>query len=165
MFSALFSGWSVPRLINILRTAPSRITAVLYGRVRQVDLQLQGKITTEKLSGQVLNRRTGQLSDSVRALEPEIDGSVVRGGVEAGAGPSGPYAYAHEFGGLSPYEIQVGGRARALHWLSAGRDHFARSVQHPPAIQRSFMQSTMEENETWIKEQLEQAIQEELNKS
>lgn len=42
-----------------------------------------------------------------------------------------PYAALHQFGGrTAPHTIEPR-RARALHWISGGGDHFARRVHHP----------------------------------
>lgn len=42
-----------------------------------------------------------------------------------------PYAALHQFGGKTAPRVIEPRRARALHWISGGRDHFARRVNHP----------------------------------
>jgi phage gpG-like protein len=94
----------------------------------------------QKLSGSVLNERSGRLRDSVagRVIEGAgaIQGSVSCEGV--------PYAAVHEFGGESAYPI-VPSSAQALAFMVGGRLVFARYVNHPPAKERSFMRSSFDD--------------------
>ena len=110
--------------------------AGLAGEVASLTQQLAA-LVRQKLSGSVLNQRSGRMHDSITGRVDEragaIQGSVSCEGV--------PYAAVHEFGGSSAYPI-VPASAQALAFMVGGRLVFARSVNHPPAKERSFMRSS-----------------------
>jgi phage gpG-like protein len=154
-----FRGGTDQRVIQTLRSKPARVLEVLSVRLYQLMLQVSGKIVDTKLSGQLLNRLSGKLSGSVRALPTEVEGATLTGQVEAGAGPAGAYAASHEFGGSRPYEIRAV-RARMLAFVADDAQRFAKSVIHPPMPQRSYMRSTLEESSEEIVSSLEEALRE-----
>ena len=108
--------------------------------------QLAAYIKDTKLSGQVLNRRTGNLSASVHPLPTSETGETVTGGA-AGGGQAVPYARIHEFGGLIPAHQVVAKNARALAFNVGGVMRFAKSVQIPDVKmpERSYMRSSLAE--------------------
>ena len=119
--------------------------------------QLETKIRV-KLSGDVLHVRTGVLRSSVHAVPAELKGSTtIAGSVESSQGTSF-YGKIHERGGARPFVILAVNK-RALAFLAHGQQIFAQSVIHPPAMQRSFMASTLSEEESRIREELNAAIQ------
>jgi hypothetical protein len=66
--------------------------------------RLAAYIVTEKLSGQVLVRRSGSLARSVKRLPVTNSADVITGGVEAGGGLA--YAGVQEYGGRGWYTIR-----------------------------------------------------------
>jgi phage gpG-like protein len=108
-------------------------------------LHLLGYIKTQKLSGQVLHRRTGQLSRSMTSLV-EQDGKEIKGEVSTNI----PYAFTHEFGAtITPREanylvFQVNGR-----WVST------KQVTIPA---RPFMKPSLDENRDEYIKRLRQAF-------
>ena len=124
-------------------------------------LQLQSHIIGQKLSGQVLQRRTGMLASSVRVIPAKFSGTKIVGAIEAGRSAA-LYAGVHEYGGSHAYQI-LSVKARALSFVLDGRRVFAKSVLHPPARQRAFMRPSLDENAASIQEELSEALNREIN--
>lgn len=114
--------------------------------------QLLTNLIREKLSGQVLNRRSGRLYNSVRGELVEsptrIGGEVATRGV--------PYGPIHEFGGIikhpgsSKYQSWIGGDGNRVH------THFTRP-HDIPIPERSYMRSSLAERTAEIIERLTRA--------
>jgi hypothetical protein len=150
------------RLVEGLKTKPVTILNVLSSKLTQLMFQLQRYIVTQKLSGQILKRRTGILAGSVRAIPATLEGTKIVAAVEAGGGPAF-YGAVHEHGGTHAYPI-VAVRARALAFMMDGKKVFAKSVMHPAAQMRAFMAPSLAENEANIRAELQLALDQELNK-
>src|SRR5262249_49443671 len=114
-----------------------------------------------KLSGQVLHRRTGLLAGSVRVIPTQLRGTVLSGAVEGAGGPAF-YGSIHEFG-CGPFEV-FAVNARALHFVSKGKDVFLTKVSHPGLPARPWMQPSLDENASMIETQLREALDQELNR-
>src|SRR5258708_4124488 len=160
MLKISFLGGSDQRLVEGLRAKGPAIIQVLMTKLNALIFILQSYIVSRKLSGQVLNRRTGVLAGSVRAIPAVLEGTKIVAAVEAAGGPAF-YGAVHEYGGSGAYPI-VATRARALAFLMDGKKVFARSVMHPPAKVRPFMAPALEENAADIEAQLRVALDEEL---
>jgi len=76
----------------------------LATRLNILMLQLQSHIVRDKLSGQVLHRRTGKLAGSIIAYPAEASGTMLIARVEGAGGPAW-YGRVHEFGGDHDYDI------------------------------------------------------------
>jgi hypothetical protein len=148
-------------LIAKLRAAGPRIIQVITNKMNALMFLLEGKIKSEKLSGQVLQRRSGILSGSVRAIPAALEGTNIVGGVTAGGGAA-MYASVQEYGGTHAYPV-FAVKARALAFLMDGKQVFAKRVMHPPLPARSYMRSSLEENSAKIKSELQQSILDSLN--
>lgn len=96
--------------------------------------------------------RTGALTASTRG---RVDVST-RGGAEGVIEATAPYASFVE-SGTEPHEIRAR-RARALHWVDADGDHFARRVQHPGARQMPFIGPAAQKAERVMVREIEIAI-------
>lgn len=150
------------KLIEALKTKPVTIVSVLTGKLNALLFQLQSYIVSKKLSGQVLHRRTGVLSGSVRVIPATVAGASIIGGVEAAGGPAF-YGAIHELGGTSSYQI-VAVKARALAFMVNGKKIFATRVTHPAIKARPFMSTSLAENAENIKTELQAALDVELSK-
>jgi hypothetical protein len=95
------------------------------------------------LSGPVLRVRAGVLRASVHTVPTVIEGNKIVGEIQSSSGPAF-YGRIHEAGGSRAYTI-MSSKARALKFITHGKTVFAKSVIHPPAMQRSFMASTLAE--------------------
>lgn len=123
--------------------------------------ELAGYIRTDKLSGQVLHRRSGLLSGSVHPLVGDDPRGIIGG---AGAGAGVPYARIHEFGGTIPAHEVVARNAKALAFTVDGVLRFAKRVQIPDVEmpERSYMRSSFDEKSPQGLEGLRAAVKEAL---
>jgi hypothetical protein len=146
-------------LILRLRALPGRVMEVLRVKLDALTHATAADVVTEKLSGQVLHKRTGILQASVHATPTVIEGSTIRGGIEAAGGPAA-YGKAHEFGtGGMGWEIRSV-KAKALAWAGAdGKMAFARKVMHPALPPRPFMKPTAAELQEILNARLAERLQ------
>jgi phage gpG-like protein len=106
----------------------------LLEAVTRLAIQLQRNVMKDKLSGQVLNVRTGTLRRSINQLVSQTDTST-----EGRVGTNVEYARIHEYGGTVARRSKNGvGRA-----------------VYP---ERSFLRSAMHDMESQIKTELENAL-------
>jgi hypothetical protein len=76
-------------LILRLRSLPGRMMEVLRVKLDALTNKTAGDIVADKLSGQILRRRTGVLAKSVHAMPTTIEGTTaIRGGIEAAVQPT-----------------------------------------------------------------------------
>lgn len=145
-------------LIERLGTIPAKVRAAAKSSLDAWAVELAAYIRESKLSGQVLNRRTGKLSGSVHPLSEDLPQAVV-GGAAAG-GVSVPYARIHEFGGMIPAHEVVAKNAKALAFTIDGVLHFAKRVQIPDVQmpERSYMRSSFDEKSPQGLEELRAAV-------
>lgn len=140
------------------------IIAGLVTKTDELMIRLQKYIQEEKLEGQVLQHRTGQLSGSVRALPTRIEGKTIIGDVVAGGGVA-PYAKYFETvaaggtGGTAAHVIYPV-TARALHFFMGGAEIFAAYVFHPGFPAKPFISTSLEEMRDSIVNALQQVFNE-----
>ncbi len=141
---------------------PRNVREALKQEVGSIGLDLAAYVKGSKLSGQVLNRKTGALASSINnVVEEQEQGVYGAVGSYKGGSRDNPEGYAavHEYGGKSAYTIlPVNGSV--LSWLGAdGRRHFAKKVTHPPAKERSFLRSSLADKRTEIEARIVKAVQ------
>ncbi len=154
MFSVRVIGDDV--VMAKLGAMPNAVHQALLRKVTVLAFALLTKVKG-KLSGEVLNVRTGLLRDSA-FQEVQDSGSSVYGRVaEPG---TVPYAAIHEFGGTTPPHTIEARNAEALHWVSGGKDFYARRVNHPGSVmpERSYLRSALAEMEDDIVAGLKEAV-------
>jgi len=134
------------------------IIAALTQRTTAINEALQAKVTGEKLSGQVLQQRTGKTIQSVRVIPTENDGETITGGVQAGGGPAFYFKFQEE--GTAPYTIEPTDPKGFLAFMIGGKQVFAKKVNHPGLKARHPMQSTLDESRDAILESLQDAASE-----
>lgn len=149
-------------LFDALQRRGPQIVKVLATKLQGLMYQLQAKVVREKLSGQVLHRRTGTLAGSVRALPVRIENAKMIGTVEAGDGPAF-YGRFHESGARA-HEI-VATKARALQFMTHGKEVFAARVFHPGNYARRFMATSLQESAAQIVGELNQTLADEVKKA
>lgn len=129
-------------------------------------MELLGDRIRGKLSGEVLQVRSGKLLGSVHVIPPTASGDTLTAAVEAG-GPQAPYARTHEWGGRGPYEI-VPVNKKALAFLGTGGGGLSKAnalgemvivkrVHHPALAERSFFRTSFDEMRAEIIAMLEGA--------
>ena len=102
-------------------------------------------VQDQKLSGEVLNVRSGALRDSVH-----LEMQVASDSIMAVVGTDLIYAAIHEYGGVIVPKV-----ANALRFCIDGRWIFAKSVTMP---ERSYLRSTLAERESEIRAALTAAV-------
>jgi hypothetical protein len=148
------------KVVATIRAKGPTIIEALRVRMDAVTFALRGKIVTEKLSGQVLHKRSGRLARSVRQIPATLNGAIVTGRVEAGIvdpRSNAVYAVFHEYGVNHPWAIEPK-TAKALAFEIAGNLVFAKRVTHPGLQERSFMRSTLAESSNAIAASFREAL-------
>jgi phage gpG-like protein len=139
-----------------LATMPDRVRQALAAKAVFLAAALQARIQ-QKLSGGVLNTRSGAL---LRSITATIDDSGAAITVRIAAGADIKYAAIHEFGGtIPPHEI-VPNKAKALAFLVGGKQVFAKRVNLPAVTmpERSYLRSSLAEMAGEIAEGLREAV-------
>jgi phage gpG-like protein len=115
-FAIVGDPHAIPAFIQ--RKFPEVRTAIGVSMGRLV-LRLQRKIKEEKLSGQVLQTRTGTLRRSISSMVEQGPGPMVITGI---VGTNKIYAAAHEYGARINIPEIFPKKAKALAWLKSGFD-------------------------------------------
>ncbi len=142
-----------------LRGAPTKIQGKLREAIGRIILKLQSRVVSQKLSGQVLNVRTGTLRRSIDQVVTEQQNGV------AGIVFSNlKYARRHEYGFTGSETVKAhlrmmkqafGKPVKNPRKIEVGS--FTRSVNYPA---HSFMRAALKEMAPEILAQLEKAVAE-----
>jgi len=139
-----------------LAAMPERLRDALSSKATVLTAALQGKIQ-QKLSGGVLNARSGALARSIIA---SIDDSPAN--VSARIATSGDIKYAaiQEFGGIIPPHEIVPDKVKALAFVVGGKQVFATRVNLPAITmpERSYMRSSLAEMADEIRDMLSAVV-------
>lgn len=141
------------QLVSRLEHMPKDVRDELRKTVTAIAIEMTAKVKADKLSGQVLNVRTGRLRRSINFDVSENNSSVI-----GSVGTNVEYAKYHEYG-----EAQHGGARGILQALQ--RAALPPSVNGLPP--RSFLRSTLYQMKQDITDKLGEAVHKaakELNK-
>lgn len=118
-------------------------------------LDLVSHVKKNKLSGQVLKRKTGNLSRSIN-YKMNTSGDTV----SASVGSNAVYAAIHEFGGQTAAHAIHAKAGSVLAFQKGGSQMFAKSVNHPGSKmpQRSFLRSSLADKSESIRARLDAAV-------
>lgn len=143
---------------SIDKKAEAIVTAVRQSMVRELGTLL-AYIKDEKLSGQVLHQRTGNLKGSGFIESPGFgEGGTFTGYV--GFGREIDYAAVLNYGGKGYYDIYPV-NAKALRFFArGGMEVFARHVHHPPLPARNYLESSAKELQPEITANMQAAVTE-----
>ena len=139
-----------------LAQMPARLRAALSQKANALAAELEARIHG-KLTGGVLNERSGALARSIVATIEDTAGSI---SVSVAASSDVKYAAIHEFGGaIPPHEI-VPDKAKALAFLIGGKQAFAARVNLPAVNmpERSYLRSSLEEMADAIRDEFAEAV-------
>jgi phage gpG-like protein len=122
---------------------PAKVHAALVTKTGVLRLMLESK-AKEKVSGQVLNVRTGRLRRAIFSQTIDRTNEIIG---RAAVSSDVPYAAIHEYGGKTPAHDIVPVGAKALAFMAGGKMRFAKIVHHPGSTmpERSFMRSSLRE--------------------
>jgi phage gpG-like protein len=146
------------KIIAQLDGMPSKVHDALLRKVTALDLMLEAKVR-QKLSGQVLNVKTGALRRSIFGTVDDR-GTAVYGHVASSGDVK--YAAIHEFGGTTPPHDIIATKAQALAFMVGAKLVFAKVVHHPGSKmpERSFMRSSLADMRAPIIAGLTEAVRE-----
>jgi phage gpG-like protein len=123
---------------------PDLLHRALARELEYLTLLAQSKVVREKLQGQVLHHRSGNLQRNiVQGVEEKQGGELVG---FFGVGRGAPYGKVHEYGGT--YNIPAHNRTSKLGRVSPVQAHTA---TYP---ERSFLRSVLREMEPTIRDRL-----------
>jgi phage gpG-like protein len=139
-----------------LSAMPERIRDALSAKAGTLAAALQAKIQ-QKLSGGVLNMKSGALAGSIGVTIDDASTGVC---VRLATSPDVKYAAIHEFGGVIPPHQIVPDKAKALAFAIGGKQVFAARVQIPTVMmpERSYMRSSLAEMADEIRDGLSEAV-------
>ena len=143
------------RIVTRLSNVSGGMRAALRTAIQQSVIDMEAQVK-EKLSGPVLQNRTGRLRNSIVSDVSE-DGATITGTVAAKT----PYAAIQEYGGTTRAHLIEARDAKSLAFMMGGKLVFAKSVQHPGSNipSRSYLRSTLAENAVPIADRIRHAIQ------
>lgn len=155
MFNMVLTGDR--ELIAKIDRMPPTVRNVLRRKIRELALRLKAKIQRDKLSGQVLNVKTGALRRSIQDNVVETDTGVYG---EVFSSGDVKYARIHEFGGKTRAHDIFPKKADALSFMMGGKQVFAKVVHHPGSVmpERSFMRSSLAEMANDIRIEMKKAV-------
>jgi phage gpG-like protein len=135
---------------------PDRVRQALASKANMLAVALEAKIQ-QKLSGGVLNSRSGALASSIIATVDESSADV---SVRIGTSGDVKYAEIQEFGGIIPPHEIAPDKAKALAFVVGGKQVFAARVNLPAVTlpERSYLRSSLAEMAEEITEELNQAV-------
>jgi phage gpG-like protein len=107
---------------------PASLLIKLEAKARDLATALAAKVRDDKLSGQVLQTRSGALKASI-AADVSVDGANLTATV--GSFGDVKYAAIQEYGGRTGAHEILPTKAQALAFVVGGATRFARRVQHP----------------------------------
>lgn len=144
----------VQRVTAKFERLPTSVMAALLKKGEQLRVRLRRYIIDNKLSGQVLNRKTGRLQRNTRTKLESTQSKII-----ITASNISRYGRIHERGGIVPAHIIEPKKAHALRWVRGG-EHFAKKV-HMPAVlmpKRSYLGSSLREMSSTMTLELKAAI-------
>lgn len=140
----------------VLEALPDRLRDALADKAGALAAALQSRIQ-QKLSGGVLNQKSGALARSITATIDDGPGDV---SATLATSPDIKYAAIHEYGGMIPPHQIVPDKAKALAFLVGGKRAFAARVNLPAIAmpERSYMRSSLAEMADEIADELSDAV-------
>jgi len=149
-------------LVARLGAMPQKLHDALLRKVTVLALKLEAKVKG-KLSGEVLNVKTGALR---RSIFSEVDDNVTSIIGKVASSGDVKYAAIHEFGGKTAAHDIIPSKAQALAFMMEGKMKFASVVHHPGSVmpERSYLRSSLADMKQDIIDGLTQAVQEGFKK-
>jgi phage gpG-like protein len=123
---------------------PTALQAALSAKATELAAALADLVKNDKLSGTVLNARSGALGDSITAnVTAEGDGILASVGSEGDM----KYAAIQEYGGKTGAHEILPAKGDVLAFISGDGQQFARRVEHPGSVipERSYLRSSLDD--------------------
>lgn len=131
------------------------VKAALIEEAQSLRADLETRIR-EKLSGEVLNARSGALLQSISAGVEEDGDDIVITAASSGV----PYAAILENGGKTAAHEIVAVKAKALAFVAGAAQHFAKKVHHPGSAIKAYhyLSGSLDEISHGAEERLKSAV-------
>jgi phage gpG-like protein len=131
-------------LLARLDAFPAALAGDLAEKAQALSEALADKVRNEKLSGEVLNARSGALRDSI-GVDLTNDGDAITAVV--GSYGDVKYAAIQEYGGKTAAHEILPSKANVLAFVAGGAMRFARKVEHPGSLipERSYLRSSLDD--------------------
>ena len=123
---------------------PAALQAALAAKADELAAALADLVKNDKLSGGVLNTRSGALGDSIAAsVTADADGVLASVGSEGDV----KYAAIQEYGGKTSAHEILPAKGNVLAFVVGDAQHFARRVEHPGSAipERSYLRSALDD--------------------
>jgi hypothetical protein len=148
----------VLKLNALTKRLPASVAAMLQGYL----YKLAGQIQSEKMSGQLVNVKTGLLRGSVHANPVTVTPEKIVGEIIGGEPPAlyGKWIEA----GASPHEIVAGTNKRALSFILDGRARQFARVSHTGVQARWFFREAAREAARGLSAGFQTSLDEEIKK-
>lgn len=146
---------------QFLTAMPDRLRQALSDKAKVLAAELAAKVQ-QKLSGDVLNQKSGALARSIVTTSDDSSATV---SVTIASNGDVKYAAIHEFGGVIPPHEIVPDKARALAFAIGGKQVFAARVNLPAITipERSYLRSSLAEMANDIRDGLQEAVQDAMS--
>jgi phage gpG-like protein len=121
---------------------PAALQAALDAKATELAAALADLVRNDKLSGAVLNARSGALRDSIAAtVTADADGILASVSSEGEV----KYAAIQEYGGKTSAHEILPAKGEVLAFVVGEAQHFARRVEHPGSAipERSYLRSAL----------------------
>jgi phage gpG-like protein len=121
---------------------PAALQTALSAKGAELAAALADLVKNSKLSGAVLNTRSGALGDSIAvSVNADSDGVLALVGSEGDV----KYAAIQEYGGKTSAHEILPVKADVLAFVIGDAQHFARRVEHPGSLipERSYLRSAL----------------------
>jgi len=153
MFTITIAGDK--EVINRMRARRDKLLPAVEKEMRKQAIDLVAYIQRRKLQSQPLHHRSGRLQGSIKQQVTRTSDLI-----KAKVYTNVEYARIHEYGGHTPPHVIEPKKAKALAFTVGGKQIFAKRVNHPGSKmpERSFMRSSLAENEQKIKDGLTKAV-------
>lgn len=123
---------------------PAALQAALAAKADELAAALADLVKNDKLSGGVLNTRSGALGNSIAAsVTADADGVLASVGSEGDV----KYAAIQEYGGKTSAHEILPAKGNVLAFVVGDAPHFARRVEHPGSAipERSYLRSALDD--------------------
>lgn len=151
-----------------IKRLPAGVRNALIRKMAMLTGDLRNYVITDKLSGQVLNKQSGALQQSIQRDVASDDQSVTgrvfsAKGTSMGGTPVENYAGAQEYGAHIPERVPV--KALALSWIANGKRIFAMRAAAFNLPERSYLRSSLSDKATDIGTGIKDAVAEGIEES
>lgn len=147
--------FEIQNLVGSFEEKQGELLSSLTVKMNDLAVQFAARVS-EKLSGDLLEVRSGKLLKSVQVTPAAISEGMIGAAVSAG-GPTAPYGIVQEVGVEHAWNIMPVDK-KSLRFMLGGQEVFAMLSRHKPLPGKHFMELTAEEMQEQILTQIEETV-------